>query len=89
VNVAAEVPTTTLFSAWEVWRFEQGHCDRYTNSGATFGSDLMAAFPAITKPRPRIKGSKTEERAYVYRGLKLNPEYEVKAKQGVDFSKKY
>jgi putative DNA primase/helicase len=53
-----------LFEAWRRWCDESGH---EHGSVATFGRNLMAAFPAVQSSRPREGNSRVT--AYVGIGL--------------------
>jgi putative DNA primase/helicase len=67
VRAGAEVSAADLFSAWCLWCVTQGH--KNTGSASSFGRDLHAALPGITKAQARIPP--TGARVWVYRGVSL------------------
>jgi len=58
------VAKRTLFEAWRMWCANSGH---EPGSLATFGRNLMAAFPAIQSSRPREDGNRVTS----YVGIRL------------------
>jgi putative DNA primase/helicase len=65
VSMAASVKTDDLFAAWQTWCVRQG--SQHPGSKSVFGRDLVAAFPSITRGRPRAGA----EREQIYQGIGL------------------
>jgi len=65
-----ETPLPKLYDSWRTWC--QLHGRDQPGVQETFAKDLRAAFPQISKSRPRIRtGLATDRRETVYRGIGL------------------
>ncbi len=64
-----EVTKDGLWDAWKRWSERNGRSRPGTK--ATFGRDLMAAYPTIRTARPRNDG----DRVYMYQGIDLTPQF--------------
>lgn len=64
VGANHEVPKDDLWKAWAAWCESGG---RHKGSKATFGRDLLAAYPMVTSHRPREE----DHRIHTYQGVGL------------------
>lgn len=63
----ADIECSALFDAWRTWCARQGM--QHTGTAQTFGRDLHAAFPEITRWQPRVNGRQVR----AYKGICLSP----------------
>lgn len=77
VGKGESVESAELFSAWKSWCDDQGRKEYGTME--TFGRDLRAVSPLISRTRRRIQSETSSKRTYLYKGARLKSESELDA----------